>query len=166
MKKSKFTLIFLIFPLLIGGIDTSNNEERTIQIIKELEHKRELEKRSEFSIENLRWQAERFKIKFVDIFIAQCKHETGNFTSKLFWKNNNLTGMKLPSSRKTTATGEQSGHAFYESWVQCVEDYALWQQEFKSYISSCSSEDDYQKVLEHVGYAVDSKYNQKLNNYV
>jgi len=45
------------------------------------------------------------------LITAQAGFETGNFTSVIFKENNNLFGMKLPKVRKTTAIGENRGHA-------------------------------------------------------
>lgn len=39
--------------------------------------------------------------RFSRIVISQLKHESGNFTSNVFKKNNNPMGMKMPSKRKS-----------------------------------------------------------------
>jgi uncharacterized FlgJ-related protein len=45
---------------------------------------------------------------------CQAAHETGNFTSPLFFSNNNCFGMKPPQTY-TIAIGEQFGYANYSS---------------------------------------------------
>jgi len=57
---------------------------------------------------------------------AQAAHETGNFTSAIFRKNNNCFGMKLPKIRKTLAISERHGHAVYETLADCVGDFWLY----------------------------------------
>ena len=62
-----------------------------------------------------------------DIVMAQCIEESGNFTSPLFKKGHNCTGMKVPSRRPTLARGVLNGHARFDSWKACIDDYAIWQ---------------------------------------
>lgn len=62
-----------------------------------------------------------------DIVMAQARLESGNFTSRIFCKNNNMFGMRLAKSRPTVAIGERYGYAVYDNWQQSVLDYALLQ---------------------------------------
>ena len=57
------------------------------------------------------------------IAVAQAKHETGNFTSDIFWENNNAFGMRHPKKRKTTSVGSNRGHAVYNSLADSIIDY-------------------------------------------
>lgn len=57
---------------------------------------------------------------------AQAAHETGNFTSPLYFSNNNCFGMKMPKIRPTTADKELFGYAHYTSIEKSAEDYLLW----------------------------------------
>jgi len=59
---------------------------------------------------------------------AQAAHETDNFQSDIFQKNNNCFGMKLARVRQTTAIGERKGHAIYASLKDCIEDYKIYYQ--------------------------------------
>lgn len=99
-------------------------------------------------------------VKFPNVVFAQAKLESGNFKSKIFEENNNLFGMKQPSVRTTTATGEQYNHATYNSWRESVLDYALYSCK---YTSNISSEDEY---IAYLGsrYAEDTNYINKLKN--
>ena len=99
-------------------------------------------------------------VKYPNIVFAQAKLESGNFKSKIFEENNNLFGMKQPSIRTTTATGEQYNHATYNSWRESVLDYALYSCK---YTSSIKSESEY---IAYLGsrYAEDSNYIYKLKN--
>ena len=99
-------------------------------------------------------------VKYPNIVFAQAKLESGNFKSKIFEENNNLFGMKQPSIRATTATGEQYNHATYNSWRESVLDYALYSCK---YTSSIKSESEY---IAYLGsrYAEDTNYIFKLKN--
>ncbi len=99
-------------------------------------------------------------VKYPNIVFAQAKLESGNFKSKIFEENNNLFGMKQPSIRTTTATGEQYNHATYNSWRESVLDYALYSCK---YTSSIKSESEY---IAYLGsrYAEDTNYMFKLKN--
>lgn len=67
-------------------------------------------------------------VKFPDVVYAQAILESGNFKSKVFKKNNNLFGMKVPRQRKTFAIGKsKKGYAKYKTWMNSVDDYLEWQ---------------------------------------
>lgn len=72
------------------------------------------------------------------MIFAQAAHETGNFTSDIFKENNNLFGMKMPRVRKTTAIGENRGHAVYKSVEDSVKDYWLYNRAL-NYLAQYSS---------------------------
>jgi len=97
-------------------------------------------------------------IKHPDIVMAQARLETGNFTSGICKRNNNLFGMKLPKQRRTTAIGESKGHARYNNWKKSVEDYKIWQDTFYK-------EGDYYIFLESHGYATSNTYISKLKQF-
>ena len=101
-------------------------------------------------------------VKFPNVVFAQAKLESGNFRSKIFEENNNLFGMKQPSVRTTTATGEQYNHATYNSWRESVLDYALYSCK---YTSNIQTEEEY---IAYLGsrYAEDTNYVNKLKNIV
>lgn len=92
-----------------------------------------------------------------DIVMAQAIEESGNFTSKLFKEGNNLMGMKLSSSRPSTAVGSIYGHARYEYWEQSLLDYALWQSSFARKLSR----DEYFRLLDSI-YAEGGGYSKRL----
>lgn len=43
--------------------------------------------------------------------------------------------MKVPSTRPTLAVGVLYGHACFNSWYECLVDYALWQTAFARNLS-------------------------------
>ena len=106
-----------------------------------------------FSPEEVRAEIIKLNIEHPDIVFAQCQIESGNFKSNIFKNNNNCLGMKLARSRPTTANGEQFGHAFYDSWQDCLKDYALWQAAYARNLSK----EEYLQLLGEI-YAEDSNY--------
>src|SRR5262249_9089983 len=82
---------------------------------------------------------------------AQMLLESGNLTSFLTKRINNMLGMRFPFRRSTTAIGlylpdrdtviygdaallkkygRQNNYAVYDSWQDAVKDYKLWQNEY------------------------------------
>lgn len=110
-----------------------------------------------FSPEEVRNEIRRMNIQHPDIVYKQCLLESGNFKSAVFKNNNNCLGMKLAKSRPTTAVGEDFGHAKYQSWQDCIRDYALWQT---SYARNLNKE-EYLQFLGQI-YAEDGSYVNKL----
>lgn len=91
------------------------------------------------------------KIKFPVIVFKQIIAETG---CEGHWvrDNNNLTCMRLPKQRRTTAIGEKNGYAVYLSWQSCIDDYAIFQSMFTG-----KTEDEYYDFLKRYD-NVDSAY--------
>lgn len=56
---------------------------------------------------------------------AQAAHETGNFTSPLFFSNNNCFGMKPPQIY-VVAAGERFGYALYNSIEDSAKAMAIY----------------------------------------
>lgn len=67
-------------------------------------------------------------IKHPDVVFAQALLESGDFSSPVCKRNNNLFGMKMPELRKTVAHPGFKGYAKYESWKQSIYDYKLYQE--------------------------------------
>lgn len=99
---------------------------------------------------------------FPYIVMAQVIHESGNFNSRLFLENNNLLGMKIPTSRITTSQGEQNGYAYYTSWSECIYDRALYSA---TYLSNVKTEEEYYNFLGQY-YAEDKQYVDKLKQII
>ena len=66
-------------------------------------------------------------IKHPDVVLKQAKIESGNFKSKVFQENNNMFGFKRAFKRANTQVDTNRGYAVYDSWQECVIDYALYQ---------------------------------------
>ena len=93
--------------------------------------------------------------------MAQCIEESGHFKSKLFLEGNNLIGMKVPSIRPTLAKSVLYSHAKFNSWKECLADYAIWQQ---IYVRN-KSENEYFEYLDKV-YAEKKGYSDRLKEII
>lgn len=154
-------LLVLLFGISLGvllGInfnETSFLEHEKIVMLMEKE-------KDEFSEEKLLEYLEQINVKFSDIVFAQAVLESGNFKSKIFLTNNNLFGMKLAAKRPTLAKGVEFDHAFYDSWRDCVLDYAFYQAR---YLSNIKTREDYFRYLE-ANYAEDPQYLHKVQKLI
>ena len=108
--------------------------------------------------------------------LAQIRLESANLSSFLLKRTNNMTGMRYPFLRQTTATGiylpdkdtiiigtnlqlkkyhKMKNYAVYTSWKDGITDYKIWQDE-------CFNVSG--RYLEYLGkvYAEDSQYIKKI----
>jgi len=106
---------------------------------------READKENEFSPEKLKAYLLELNIKYPHIVLAQSQLETGGYRSPIFKENHNLFGMKVATQRPTTNKGEESGHAYYDSWRESVVDYAFYQAK---YLSNLKSEAEYHQICQ------------------
>lgn len=104
----------------------------------------------------------KINIKFPEVVLAQCILESANFKSRLYKSNNNLLGMKHPKQRPTMSLGQKNGYANFDSWKNCIIDYAIWQSKFARGIRN---EKDYLEYLAGV-YASDKNYKIKLSSLI
>ena len=78
--------------------------------------------------ENLWHTIKEMDVEHPDLVFAQALLESGDFSSQVCKRNNNLFGMKMPETRKTVAHPGFKGYARYESWKQSIYDYKLYQE--------------------------------------
>jgi uncharacterized FlgJ-related protein len=90
---------------------------------------------------------------------AQACHETGNFTSPLYFSNNNCFGMKPPTTY-IVAIGERFGYALYKNIEDSAKAMAIWLQNH-SLSGGLQTIDQYVTDLHNQGYFEDS-----LENYL
>ena len=106
-------------------------------------------------------ELKRLNIKHPHIVVAQSMVETGYWKSKIFKENHNLFGMKQANIRINTASGTQNNHAYYETWMESIYDYAFYQcrylgrikteAEYYDYLSNSYAEDkNYVKILKSI----------------
>ena len=104
--------------------------------------------------------------------VAQAKHETGNFTSNVYLKDNNMFGMKLPEKRPTVATQgmkspEGNYYAHYTSDAESLRDLFLW-MDYVSFPVTVSGPDEYASRLKDKSYygASLASYQSALKNWL
>lgn len=156
---SKVMMVSSVFIALLSYSQVNrykdgNFTEKELEVI--------MMKHNEFSEEKLIEKLKELNFKFPHIVLAQAKLETGNFSSKMFNENNNLFGMKQARSRINLAEGTQYGHAFYETWLESVYDYAFYSS---TYLSKIKSERDYFTYLSQ-SYAEDPNYIPRLKQII
>ena len=98
------------------------------------------------------------RAKHPKVILIQAKIESGNYSSKLFQRNNNMFGMKISRRRVTTSSNGKAGYKDYANWQESVTDYILWQ--FSNNGDKLST-DDYIKYLGKI-YAEDPNYTKKI----
>lgn len=136
--------VLILFGVLVFGVFTlTSNTGTKVDYVSAKQFETE-EIVHDFSEEELIAYVKELNIKFPHIVIAQAKLESGNFKSKIFKENNNLFGMKEAKVRISTNKGTNRGHAKYESWKDCVVDYALYQA---TYLSKFKTEEQYYAYL-------------------
>lgn len=98
---------------------------------------------------------------FPEILLAQAKLESGNYSSSIYKRNNNLYGMKECSKRQTTQTSIKSGYGVYNNWQLSVLDRILWDTFI---FKEQPTEDEYLKTLK--SYVQDSGYITKIKSMI
>lgn len=99
---------------------------------------------------------------FAKIILSQLKHESSNFTSRVFKLNNNPMGMKFPSKRKspyisgkgTKPPGNEGAtpYAKYNSLSDAVRDLFHWLSYNGIDTSNIQTVEDYSERLRQRGY--------------
>lgn len=151
------SLVFFI-AYFYGRIDQIRNLsdlEKEILIV-------DINSRNDFSQDKLVEMLDNLNVRFPHIVLAQARLETGGYRSRIFKENNNLFGMKQATVRVNTASGTQHNHAYYNTWIESVYDYAFYQTR---YLSGAKNEEEYFYVLGQ-SYAEDPDYVSKLKNEI
>ena len=118
--------------------------------------------KNKFTKEKFVGELKRLNIKYPHIVMAQSIIETGHWGSKVFKENHNLFGMKQASVRINTASGTQNNHAYYETWMESIYDYAFYQCR---YLGGIKTEGEYYAYLGN-SYAEDPNYVKALKSIV
>lgn len=108
---------------------------------------------------NPRWIFSKYR-KLRKYVVAQAKHETGNFESRVFLQNNNAFGMKNPFRRVTTSLGgDHNNYARYADVGDSLQDLFLW-FDMRNFPTEVTSVDEYAFLLKSGKYFEDD-----LDNY-
>ena len=145
-------LIFGFTSNPANKVENLSQEERLI-VIREY---------SGFSESKLIEKIDQLNFRYPHIILAQAKLESGHFKSTIFLENNNMFGMKEAKLRANLAKGTNRGHAYYDTWQDCILDYALY---YSTYLSDIRTEGEYFEYLKQ-NYAEDPTYVQRLKQII
>jgi hypothetical protein len=145
-------LIFGFTSNPANKVENLSQEERLI-VIREY---------SGFSESKLIEKINQLNFRYPHIILAQAKLESGHFKSTIFLENNNMFGMKEAKLRANLAKGTNRGHAYYDTWQDCILDYALY---YSTYLSDIRTEGEYFEYLRQ-NYAEDPTYIQRLKQII
>lgn len=97
---------------------------------------------------------------YPDIIVKQAILESGNFSSNVYKRTNNLFGMKLAKSRNTTRNihSKELEYADFYNWQLSVIDRILWDY---AIFDSIPTREKYLKKLQKI-YAEDKDYINKI----
>ena len=164
-------IFYAVFSLFIGFISIYLFKiifipDISLKEISNLKDKYEkviiAETQNEFTEERFVNKMKSLNIRQPHIAYAQAILESGGFTSKIFKENNNMFGMKQAQSRINLAKSTQYNHAYFESWEDCLLDFAFHRA---TYLSKLRTEND---IYTYLGkyYAEDPGYINKLKTMV
>jgi hypothetical protein len=149
---SIIVVIILVLSSFIGGRYVKFQSLETFE--KELIVLNVQAEKNKFTKEKFVEELKRLNIKQPHIVMAQSIIETGHWNSKIFKENHNLFGMREASARINTASGTQNNHAYYDTWMESIYDYAFYQCR---YLGGLRTEAEYYAYL-GANYAEDPDY--------
>ena len=111
--------------------------------------------------DSIRNEVSKYGFKYPKYILAQIYIESGDLTSNVFKKNNNLFGMKVAKSRLSILNDSTSTSSYckYDHWRYSIIDRALYEATFLH----SKKEVEYFKCL-GTFYAEDTKYLEKLKS--
>ena len=115
----------ILFVLLLEGFANINTKQIDLETSEEEIQQQAIEQMT-FEDSVFTYIVE-LNIKHPNVVLKQAKIESGNFKSKVFIENNNMFGFKKAFKRANTQVDTNRGYAVYDSWQDCVVDYALYQ---------------------------------------
>jgi uncharacterized FlgJ-related protein len=146
--------------LLVFGF--TSNPANEVQNLSQEEKLIVVREYNEFSETKLIEKITELNFKYPYIILAQAKLESGYFKSTIFLENNNMFGMKQAKLRANLAKGTNRNHAYYDTWQDCILDYALY---YSTYLSDIRTEGEYFEYLRQ-NYAEDKTYVQRLKQII
>ena len=160
----KIALLIFAVGCLVSGLMAllTINKINDVKYISQETKNIILKERDEFTKEKLKAYIIELNIKYPHIVMAQAQIESGNFKSQIFRINRNCFGMKVATKRPTTNKGQENDHAYYNSWRESVQDYAMF---VAAYLNDIRTEKEYFEYLKQ-NYAQDTNYISKLKNII
>lgn len=161
-------ILFFIFTILyIGNVKYKEEETTTTKTIKspviKIKKVTPIKDTLNFK-QHLLLYMDSINLKYPKVVLAQAILESNHFKSNVFFKYNNLFGMKIPSRRPSLNIHSKSyttTYSSYKSWKESVIDYALFQSTF---IFKINSEEEYLDYISknYTNKAYDKVYKNKL----
>jgi uncharacterized FlgJ-related protein len=146
--------------LLVFGF--TSNPSNKVQNLSQEEKLIVIREYNDFSEQKLIEKIDQLNFRYPHIILAQAKLESGHFKSTIFLENNNMFGMKEAKLRANLAKGTNRNHAYYDTWQDCIIDYALY---YSTYLSDIKTEGEYFEYLKQ-NYAEDPTYVQRLKQII
>lgn len=146
--------------LLVFGF--TSNPANKVQNLSQEEKLIVIREYNDFSEQKLIEKITQLNFRYPHIILAQAKLESGHFKSTIFLENNNMFGMKEAKLRANLAKGTNRNHAYYDTWQDCIIDYALY---YSTYLSDIKTEGEYFEYLKQ-NYAEDKTYVQRLKQII
>ncbi len=146
--------------LLVFGF--TSNPANKVQNLSQEEKLIVIREYNDFSEQKLIEKIGQLNFRYPHIILAQAKLESGHFKSTIFLENNNMFGMKEAKLRANLAKGTNRNHAYYDTWQDCIIDYALY---YSTYLSDIKTEGEYFEYLKQ-NYAEDPTYVQRLKQII
>jgi len=146
--------------LLVFGF--TSNPANKVQNLSQEERLIVIREYNGFSESKLIEKITQLNFRYPHIILAQAKLESGYFKSTIFLENNNMFGMKQAKLRANLAKGTNRNHAYYDTWQDCILDYALY---YSTYLSDIRTEGEYFEYLRQ-NYAEDKMYVQRLKQII
>lgn len=150
MRYLKLTLVTVFFLLFVAGGNLATIKKDNENIVQIKEETVIIKEELELNKDNLLSKVKEIGFRFPKIVMAQFILESGHLTSSLTKSNNNISGMKFPRVRNTTATAELNGYAYFDTWEDCVEDRFIYEnlyladlnrEEYLSFLGNTYAED-------------------------
>lgn len=161
LNKTKLSLLVVIFLIGFTTFIFLFSKKEIEKIYVNAEQELTIQDKNEFSKEKLVQLIKDLNIKHPEIAYSQFVFESGHFNSPLFKNQNNLMGMRLATTRPTTAIGQENGYAVYKDWTSCVVDYAIYQSSFLRK----ASKEEYYHFLQQI-YVEHPNYTDNLKTYI
>lgn len=161
INKRRILLLFFFILFILLFIFSGNKNNKNWNF-KEPQEENIIEIKKELSIlDSVYSYIFDLRLEHPRVVIAQCIEESGWFKGKIFKEANNCLGMKVPNNRPTLVKGVLYGHGKFDSWKDCLCDYAIWQ----SIYARGKTENEYFAYLDRV-YAEKGGYSDRLKKII
>lgn len=144
IKEKPYRTWFLIgFALMLMGFGSVVKVNRIVEKIPVIIHFHQ----EECTPDNVKTYINRLNLKYPEIVYQQVMLESNYLTSPLVKSHNNLVCMQNATGRPTLGIDIGTRFAKYNSWKDCLTDYAIWQATFARGIDSPQ---DYYELLDKI----------------